>query len=205
MNIITVSREFGSGGRELGKRLADSLGIAYYDKEIISAIAEKSGLDERYVESISEKGIHTVYPMTFGRAFSLYGAMQNNNTKVLIVQQQILKELEDKGDCVIVGRCADVILRERDPFNLFIYASMASKIRRCQERAPVGELFTDDEMEKRIKRIDRERAKYRALFSDVKWGAKEDYHLCINTSDIEIKSLIPFVAEYTKNWFRRNE
>lgn len=203
MNIITVSREFGSGGREIGKRLADVLDIAYYDKEIISAIAERSGLDERYVESISEKWIRA-YPLTFGRTFSLHTAVQNTNTKILVAQQQILKELADKGDCVIVGRCADVILRERDPFNLFIYANMASKIRRCHERALAEGKFSDHEIEKTIKRIDRERAKYRELFSDVKWDAKEGYHLCINTSDIEIKSLIPFVAEYTKIWFRRN-
>lgn len=203
MNIITISREFGSGGREFGKRLADSLDIAYYDKEIISAIAEKSGLDERYVENISEKGIHA-YPLTIGRTFSLHTAVQNTNTKILVAQPQILEELADKGDCVIVGRCADVILRERNPFNLFIYANMASKIRRCHERTPAGEKITDHEMEKRIKRIDRERAKYRELLSDMKWGAKEGYHLCINTSDIAIKRLIPFVAEYAKNWFRRN-
>jgi len=204
MNVITISREFGSGGRELGKRLADILDIAYYDKEIISAIAGKSGLDERYVANISEKGIRT-YPLTFGRTLSLYTDVQDNNMKILVTQQQILKELADKGDCVIVGRCADVILREYNPFNLFIYASMSSKIRRCRERASADEKFTDHEMEKRIKRIDKERAKYSELFLDVKWGAKEGYHLCINTSDIEIEKLTPFVAEYAKNWFKRNE
>jgi len=204
MNVITISREFGSGGRELGKRLADILDIAYYDKEIISAIAGKSGLDERYVANISEKGICT-YPLTFGRTLSLYTDVQDNNMKILVTQQQILKELADKGDCVIVGRCADVILREYNPFNLFIYASMSSKIRRCRERASADEKFTDHEMEKRIKRIDKERAKYSELFLDVKWGAKEGYHLCINTSDIEIEKLTPFVAEYAKNWFKRNE
>jgi len=203
MNIITISREFGSGGREAGKRLADILDIAYYDNEIISAIAKKSGLDAKYVDNISEKGIRAGYPVTFGRTFSLQPVMQNN-TKVLVMQQQILKDLAAKGDCVIVGRCADVILQEHHPFNLFFYANMTSKIRRCQERAPLGENFTDQEMEKKIRRIDRDRAKYYDFFSNLKWGAKEGYHLCINTSDMEIKRLIPFVAEYAKDRFGRN-
>ena len=103
MKLITVGREFGSGGRELGKRLADTLGFAYYDRELISAVAEKSELDEQYVAGLLEQGRVTGYPFTIRRTFS-YGRMPQQNTmKVLIMQEKIIKELAAVGiDCVIV-------------------------------------------------------------------------------------------------------
>lgn len=110
MRIITISREFGSGGRELGKRLAEYLGIPCYDHEIIDLIAEKQGLNREYVARISEKEIRTFYPATIGHRFSILPAVSHPSLDISKAQNSILKELASQGDCVIVGRFADVIL-----------------------------------------------------------------------------------------------
>ncbi len=199
--IITVSREFGSGGRELGKRLADALGFAYYDREIITAIAERSGLAERYVESVAERGETAYYPITFGRTFALLPAPSKIQMSVMVEQQKILLELAAKGDCVIVGRGADVILAEYRPLNLFVYADMGSKLLRCRKRQGAGERLSDDKLKKQIRAIDRQRAQYRKVLTDARWGDKAGYHLCINTTGLAIKALLPTAVQFQQCYF----
>ena len=145
--VITISREFGSGGRELGKRLAEALGIAYYDKEIITEIANRSGLAEEYVSSVIEKKTINYYPITVGRAFRTQVNPHLDMTmKVYTQQSDIIKEMASKSDCVIIGRCSDHILREYDPFKIFIYADLDSRLSRCRQRAPEDEHLSDKEM-----------------------------------------------------------
>lgn len=199
MKIITISREFGSGGRELGKRMAELLGFSYYDKEIISAIAKENNLDEAYVDKIVEKGIRS-YPATIGRTFSYPTFHQKNTTAILVAQHKIIKTLAAKENCIVMGQSADIILREHDPFNLFIYADMSSKIDRCHERAAENEPLTDKELVRKIKQVDAERIRSRRLLTDLKWGERESYHLCVNTTGKQIKALAPQIAEYTKFW-----
>lgn len=205
MSIITISREFGSGGRELGKRMADILHFAYYDKEIISAIAEKSNLDEAYIEDMLGKGISHSYPITVGRTFSYSTFLQQNTTNILIAQQKIIKALATKGDCIIMGQSADMILQKHQPFNLFVYADLAAKMKRCREHAPQGESLNDKELTKKMKQVDRARQKNRELLSNIKWGQKEGYHLCINTTGQQIKDLAPHIADYAKYWLEINK
>ena len=200
MKIITVSREFGSGGREVGKRLADALGFAYYDREIVSAIARKTSMDEGYVANALEGGLFRSVPIHFGRTFSYSPALMTNASSLYVEQHRLIKELAAKGDCVIVGRAADAILEEYDPFNLFVYADMPSKVKRCQERAPEGEKLSERELIRHIKKVDSDRAKYHEMFSDTRWGQKEGYHLCVNTTGHEIKSMIPALAGYIRGW-----
>lgn len=203
--IITVSREFGSGGRELGKRLADVLGFAYYDREIITAISEKSGLAEKYVESMSEKGSPFYYPITIQQTISYQGVVYSAQTEIMAAQQKMILEVAQKSDCVIVGRCADLILKDFQPLNLFVYADMDSKVARCLARKSPGENFTDSELRRQIRRIDRDRAKYRSLYYGAKWGDKADYHLCVNTTGLPIKKLIPVVTAYADCYFNREK
>lgn len=198
--IITISREFGSGGREVGKRLADELRIAYYDREIITEIAKQTGLSEEYIKNVSEKGSYT-YPFQFAKSFSTYSRLQSNQTEILVAQQKVLKEIAQKGNCVIVGRGANVILKECNPMNIFVYADMESKINRCRRKAKEDEHLTEKEIEKKIMGIDNGRKNYHELISNLEWGDKRNYHLCINTSDVEIKTIIPTLAEYIKDWF----
>lgn len=204
MNIITISREFGSGGRELGKRLADALAIPCYDHEIIDMIAERNGLDKNYVSHMSERDIQVFYPTTIAHRFLIPHPESQQSAQITKAQHELMKELASQGDCIMVGRCSDIILQDYKPFNLFVYADQQSKLKRCQIRAEKNEHYTEKEMLRQMKQIDKERASYRALFTEQDWGKKESYHLCINTSDIEIKSIIPALAEYTKLWFSQN-
>jgi len=203
MKIITISREFGSGGREVGKRLADALGFAYYDREIVSAIAQKTSMDENYVASALEGGLFRSVPIHFGRTFSYSPALMTNAANLYVEQHRIIQELAEKGDCVIVGRAADAILEEHNPFNLFVYADMPSKVKRCRDRAPEGEKLTERELIRHIKKVDADRARYHEMFSDTRWGKKESYHLCVNTTGTEIKKLVPVVAEYARIWLEK--
>lgn len=199
MKIITISREFGSGGREFGKRLADILGYAYYDREIINAIAENKELNEGYIEKILENGLLNSYPLKFGRTFSYGTAMaQNNMTKILVEQQKVIKDIASKSNCIIVGRSANIILRKYNPLNLFVYADMKSKIERCRKYGDDKEILSEKELIKKIKQVDKGRARHQELLTDIKWGNKEGYDLCINTTGLEIKELAPVIAEYAK-------
>lgn len=201
MKIITISREFGSGGRELGKRLADELCIPCYDHEIIDMVSEKHGFNRNYVARISEKDVRVFYPSTIGHHLTAPRPASQQQVKIMTAEHEIIKQLAAEGDCVIVGRCADVILREMNPLNIFVYADESSKLERCRSRADENEHFSDREMLKNIRRIDRERAAYYGLFTDEKWGSKESCHLCVNTSGKSIKSLIPALARYAEAWF----
>ena len=204
--IITINREFGSGGRELGKRLADALGVPCYDHEIIEMIAKENGFDERYVANVSEKSIEAAYPLTIGHRFAMPTIqVMDQPIRVAVAQRQILENFARKGDCVIVGRCADVILKEYHPLRIFVYASMDAKVARCQERAPEGEDLSRKELERRIRQIERNRSQFRETYSETKWGSKESYDLCINTSGREIKTLVPAVADFANCWFGKEE
>ena len=188
MRIITLSREFGSGGRELGKRLSENLGIPCYDREIIRMIAEKHGFDEEYVSRVSEKSIQAAYPITIGKRFSATPSYQTRQAIAIAVEQQkIIENFAKQGDCVIVGRCADIFLEEDRPFKIFVYASEHAKLERCLGRTDENENLTPAMMRRKMREIDKERANLRSFHTGTKWGAKENYHLCINTTDKEIK------------------
>lgn len=200
--IVTVSREFGSGGREVGKRLADELGFEYYDREIIEQVAKESQLDEAYVEKVLNGNFSISFPVTFGRTFIYTDVLQQNVTNLLVAEQRIIKSLaEQDKDMVIVGRSADVLLNKFKPLNIFVYADMDSKVKRCRERAPEEEQLTDKELIRKIKQVDSGRKKQRQIITDSDWGEKESYHLCLNTTGMNIKSLIPPLAEFVKSYF----
>lgn len=200
--IITISREFGSGGKEVGKRLSDKLEMAYYDEEIITELAKETGMSEEYIQNISEKGI---YPQSFnfGRTFARFGVLQSSQTEILVKQQKIIKKIAEKGNCIIVGRGADVILKDYNTINIFIYSDMESKISRCKIKAPENENLNEKELEKKIIQVDKNRKKFHELISNLEWGDKKNYHLCINTAGLEIKEIIPALSEYIREWFRR--
>jgi len=200
MGIITISREFGSGGRELGKRLADELGYSYYDREIVEEIAKKSELDENYVAYALDGGMFRNFPVHFGRTFSYSPTLMANETKLMSDQNKLIRELAEKGNCIIIGRAADIILRENNPFNLFIYADMPSKVARCREKGGEHEHLSDRELMRKIKKIDADRKRYHGLISEIPWGDKRGYHLCVNTSGREIKTIVPLVAAYYRLW-----
>ena len=204
MNIITISREFGSGGREFGKKLSEYLGYAYYDREIIKAIANEKGVCESYIENLTENGSLKNFILPRFRTFSIpnFKATQTK-IDILTTQEKILKKIADEKHAVIVGRCADVILEKYNPFNIFIYSDMEFKIKRCKIYAPENENLSDEELEKKIKQVNKNRKEYYKTYSDKVWGAKENYHLCINTSMVDMEKVIPLIAAYVEVYFRR--
>lgn len=206
-NIITISREFGSGGRELGKRLAGLLSYDYYDREIISAIAERQRLDEGYVERALESAYTwQTIPLAFRRSFITPSVIQTAQTSLLLEQKQVIECIAKTGrNCVIVGRNADVLLKKEHPFTIFVCADLESKIKRCLEHPENGEKLSRKEIEQNIRRIDRNRAKTREIIAGGKWGECGSYHLTINTTDWNIKELTPAAADFAARWFGRSQ
>ncbi len=199
---ITIGREFGSGGRELARRLSEELDIAYYDSEILREIAERTSLSQSYIQEIIEKRPHPSFPIhvvrTFHTAISPIDEQAN-----LIYQEQsaTIKDLANKSDAVIVGRCADYILRDIHPFRIFVYADMESKIKRCNEKDTWHENLSERAMKAKILSVDRNRKKYYSFYTGNTWGAKENYDLMVNTSKVEIASLASHLAPYIKSLF----
>ena len=203
MRIVTVSREFGSGGREIGKRLADALGVAYYDREILTAIAEDAGIEEGYVSTLLESPGFASFPFTFSKTFS-YNPMMGNAAQLLARQHRIIKTIAEKGDCVIVGRGAEAVLAEFKPFRIFVRADMDAKIARCRKRAGEGEVLNDKEYQRQIRQIDKARASNHNFVSDIPWGDPAGYELCLNTTNLNIKSTVPLLVQFINHWFEEN-
>ena len=202
MNIITISREFGSGGRELGKRLADVLDYAYYDREIITEISKQLQMDEKYIERVFNDGFRRSIPLRFGQTFQMNKTMQSISTELLIAQKKVILQLAASGkDMIIVGRNADVILKDRSPLNLFVYADIYSKIRRCRERQ--NSALSDQKIMNEMREIDSKRAKARELIGGSKWSDQSNYAFTINTTSWNIKELAPAIAHLATCWFER--
>lgn len=197
--IITIGREFGSGGRELGRRLSEHLGITYYDHEIIAEIAKRTALSEAYVRQITENRPLTSFPIHFGGRFcALPDPLLQQSISIYSEQHRLLCELAEKSDCIIVGRCADYVLRDSHPFRIFVYADAQSKLMRCMERRTPEETLSEQDMKRKITEIDRNRARYYAFFSGQKWGARENYDLLVNTSGQSVKKQAAALYEYLR-------
>ncbi len=208
MKIITVSRQFSSGGRELGKRLADTLGWDYYDREIIQALAEDQGLDPEYVRRMLGTHGWNHYQLTYRSTFRqphLHGI--SRQTEILVRQREILQEIAEAGqDCVIVGRDADVILHAYQPFRICVCADPEARLERCmryeEKRAP-EERMTEKEILRNIRRIDRDRKRTREILTGKTAGDGSTFDLTVNSTGWEIKKLAEAVAEYSGHWFEK--
>lgn len=193
--IITIGRSFGSGGREVGKRLADVLDFSYFDEEIIKAVAKESGLHPDYLARYSEAKVTRNYPIMIGRTFS-YHSQPSPGEEIQILQMKIIKEVAEKGNCIFVGRCADYILREQNPFKIFIYTSdMEARIQRCYDKVPSDKDKSEKEMSKMILSVDNKRRKYYEQLTTQKWGDMQNYNLCIDTSKVGIKNAVEIIAK----------
>ena len=201
MKVITVGREFGSGGREFGKLLAEELGFDFYDDEILTAIANKSGLAQSYVRSVVEQSSFENFSGSYGKSLFFNDLTSDNHLKIIQSQNDVLRELAQKSDAVFVGRCADVVLDKFNPLKIFVYADLETRLERSKATAE-NEHLTDKEMLKKIREIEKKRTRYYRAFTERTWGAKENYHLCINTSGKEIRDLVPSAAEFCRAWFK---
>ena len=188
--IITISREFGSGGRTIGKGVAEKLGIPCYDHEVIEQLVERSGFAADYVKSQSEyapNGSLFVNALNAGNFHEL-----SNQDKLWTMQRQIIEELGEKENCVIVGRCADYILRDRaDCLKVFIHRDFQSRAERIVQ--VYGE--TEVPTEKRLKEKDKRRAAYYQFYTDQKWADLANYHIVLDSGVIGIEKCIDIIAD----------
>jgi cytidylate kinase len=182
--IITIGREFGSGGREIARKVAEKLGIKMYDKELISMIAKSSGMSEDVLHEVDETAVNSfLYALSSG-AFSgtpMVSAGVSSlpiTDKAFINCSNIIKEIAEKESCVIVGRCAESVLKGRvNLLTVFVHADTEQRIDRICEH----ENISRDAAASVIKRADKKRAAYHNYYSDTRWGARSAYDLCINS------------------------
>ena len=190
--IITISREFGSGGRELGRRLADRLGIPFYDKELIRMAADDIDIEEHIFEmydyAFMEKKEVEYTPFS-----SIYEVPMSDQT--FMAQSRVIRRLAQHGPCVIVGRCADMVLKDEQCLNLFIYASFKKRVQRLmtRENLPETELR---QMERRVREIDRKRRDYYQYYTGNEWGKPQNYHLCLDSHKAGMDACIDAAIAY---------
>lgn len=194
--IITISREFGSGGRLIGKCLAEKLGVPYYDKELLDRIAEESGFSREMMEDAEKKAKNSFL-------YSLMSAMGTGesgpeslslNERFFLAQFDTIRNIAEEGSCVIVGRCADYILRGMpEATHVFVYAEEEDKIKRAVEEYGVPE----SEVKKMMKDTDKARANYYAYHTGRKWGEHVNYNLSIDSGYIGIEDIVELIIKYT--------
>ena len=192
--IITISRQYGSGGRLIGQKLAERLGIPFYDKELITLAAQESGYAEHLFEKTADTNISNslLYSLAmYGNTMGLYDMPLND--KLFMAQSKTIQHVAEKGPCVIVGRCADYVLRGvPNVLNVFIHSDMASKVRRVTEDYGV----TDDNVVDLINKTDKRRANYYNYFTGKKWGRAENYDLVFNSSRISLEDITKIIRTY---------
>ena len=186
--IITISREFGSGGRTIGRKTAERLGIPCYDAELVQKIAEESGYAEAYV---MEEGEETAG----GWLSTILSDRTNgltNQDKIWNIQSRVITELAEQGPCVIVGRCADYILREKaDLLTVFIHASLEKRAERIVKE--YGE--REETPEQRLRDKDKRRAAYHRFYTDMKWGQAQNYDICLDSGELGLEKCIDLLVE----------
>ena len=177
--VVTIAREYGSGGRYVGRLLADSLGVNFYDKELISLSAEKSGLSEKYIHESDEK----------------MSGINDNDNRLFIAESKVINDLADKESCVIVGRCADYILKDnKDAIKIFLYSDDESKVNRAVKYYGMKE----NNALKEINKINKERAKHYSFYTNRDWHADSNYNLKINVDSLGVENCVKFIQEYIK-------
>ena len=199
--VITIGREFGSGGHEIGMKLAERLGVKCYDKELLQLAAKNSGLCEELFASQDEKPtnsfLYSLVMDTYSMGYSGSSYMDvPMNQKIFMAQYDCIKKLAEQESCIIVGRCADYVLQDLNPFRLFVYADISSKIARCREKGADAAAMTDKELQQKIISIDKKRARYYQFYTEQDWGNKANYDLCINTTNTEIKKIVAAIEKF---------
>lgn len=192
--IITISRQFGSGGRSIGKEVAEKLGYVYYDSELVTQVAEKTGLHPSYIEDAGE---YAPGKSILSYAFSSGASPGSMNASDYLwsAQCSVILELAEKGNCVIVGRCADYILRDRDDcLNVFIHANKEYRAKHIVERYGVR----DKSPEKRLEEKDSKRKVNYKYFTGRVWGNIENYHISLDSSALTPEKCVDIIVDLAK-------
>lgn len=189
--IITISRQFGSGGRTVGKEVAAKLSIPCYDGEVIERVAEESGFAKDYIK---EHGEYTAHRTWFGRALNAAGGSGglSNQDVIWIAQRKVILDFAEKGPCVIVGRCADFILKGRkDLLTVFIHADDQVRAERIVRL--YGE--SEENPEKRLKDKDKRRSAYYKYYTDTEWGEAKNYDIALDSGKFGIEKCVEIITQ----------
>lgn len=199
--VITISRQYGSGGREIGKKLAASLGIPFYDNELIARAVKESGFAAAAFENAEKKATNSLlYSIAMG--LNAYGSQEIGFThlslddRIYLAQSDVIRKIAQEGPCVIVGRCADYVLKDMpNVVNVFIWADMEFRKKRSIEldHLPV------DKAEEEIRRIDKRRANYYNYHANEKWGKAENYHISLRSDYIGIDNCMESIKYYIEH------
>lgn len=199
--VINIGRQLGSGGREVGEKLAKRLGIAFYDKELLKLASEESGLCHECFEKADERASKGFAGMMLGMRIPFISegtiplASCLDNDSLFKVQSDVIRQLAEKNSCLFVGRCADYILREHPRcVNIFISASNEDRIERISKKSGV----TRQEAIHLMEKADKQRAEYYNFYSNKRWGRAETYHLCINSSQLGIEATVDFIEAFIR-------
>ena len=188
--IITISRELGSGGRSVGKAVAERLGYAYYDKELVETVAAKTGLEGGYIDEQVEAAPASRFQesvQSFGRPGGVPGG-----DRLWAIQRRVMLDLAEKGPCVIVGRCSDFIFRDRaDTLRVFVFADKEYRAARAVERYGVAE----GEVEKVLANADKTRAANYKHFTGRDWGRAQNYDCCLNAGRLGEENCIDYILQ----------
>lgn len=190
--IITIARQYGSGGREIGKRLAEELKIPFYDKEIIKLAAEESGISHELFENADEKPTDSfLYALAMGAYTFGNGMVASNelslNDQLFVIQTKIIRKIAAESSCVIVGRCADYLLKEdNDVMSIFVHAQLLDRIKRVSTIQNLPENKAKD----LILKTDKKRASYCNYYSSLKWGVASNYDICLNSASVGIDTSV---------------
>ena len=195
-SIITISREFGSGGRTIGRLVAEQLGYQFYDRELVNQVAERSGFSPEFIEESGEYASaksSLLFAMATAGQYSADGLSMHD--RLYIEQTRFIEELAEQGRCVIVGRCAAYILRDnKDCLHVFIHADMASRAKRIVER--YGE--KDKSPEKRLAEKDQKRRVYYKNYTGRNWGQAQNYDLCLNSGVLGEEACVELIVAACK-------
>lgn len=196
--VITIARGFGSGGRTIGKMLSENLGIAYYDKDLIKLASEESGINESLFGEADEKVKNTLFKKRAVYKNAIIPPDSSDfvsNDNLFNFQAKIIKDLADKESCVIVGRCADYVLRERkNVIKVFVYADIKACIKN------VMSIYSCEEREamKLIEKIDKTRSTYYKYYVGREWDNARNYDLCLNSSELGFEKCVEIIKDYIK-------
>ena len=197
---ITIGRQLGSGGKQIGEKLAQQLGISFYDKELIDIASRESGVGKTFFEQVDEITSHSILGGLFGWPAIGDGLYPNSflsNEALFTIQGDIVRQLAEKQSCLFVGRCADYILAGKNNcLTIFICADMCDRIKRISEIKNLSESKCRDF----IVKTDKRRSSYYNYFSGKTWGSAESYHLCINSSRLGIDSTVAFLKSFIEDW-----
>lgn len=194
--IITISRQYGSGGREIGKKLAEALGVPFYDNELITMAAKTSGYTEEVFKNAEQQPTGSLlYSLSMmGTANALAFDLPLGD-KLFIIQSNIIKEIADKGGCVIVGRCADYVLKDNpNCVKFYIHADMASRV----ERATKLYGLDKNKAEEKIQKFDKKRASYYNYYTNLKWGVASNYNLTVDSSVLGTEKTVDLLKRYVE-------